>query len=164
MSTSVMQSSRFTKQRSAGSLRPDAGRMLNESASVLRFMFDAPPVGRMRFRVSRGRNGDVSNPVYVMAETFVAHRDAGGTEPEARRALAYLESVVASLHGECPRPLREVMLAEQEVDGREDYLQLRAAMDDAAKAAYADVLEESIAMQSALLRKLRSELHARGAA
>ena len=55
-----------------------------DTADVLRFMFPKPPEGTMRFRVSRGRNGDVSNPVYVMAETFVAHRDRS---PDLKKLL-----------------------------------------------------------------------------
>lgn len=134
-------------------------RMLRESATVLRVMYPVPPEGpsTLRYRVSRGRNGDPSNPVFLMAEALMACE----SEAAERRAIAYLVSVVDAKRSTCTQSLRDLMLAEQEVDGAEDYAQLRASMEPAALSAYADALEMQLAAGQRLLARVRRELNAR---
>lgn len=136
---------RWTGQQSGGNgLRLDLER--RRSARVVREMFDGRPLpdSTLRYGISRAQNGDESNPVYRLVAWFDLARKAGHGRDAADAVIAYLDGQAAHIWSEGDDCFHVASAAEQEIDGLEDVVQLRAAREPGVVMHYVEIVETKL--------------------
>lgn len=109
---------------------------------------------RLRFRVSRWRNGTAPSPTEDLEEIIAAVGPV-----QAALIVDRVQAAYELYHGDVdPRDLERLLEEEQEAEGRETALQIRAVRDPAALSAWIDAARTEIAIQrraiaAALARK-----------
>lgn len=109
---------------------------------------------RLRFRVARWRNSTAPSPTEDLEEIIAAVGPV-----EAALIVEQVQAAYELYHGDVdPRDLERLLEEEQEAEGRETAIQVRAARDPAALSAWIDAARLEIAIQrraiaAALARK-----------
>lgn len=82
---------------------------------------------RLRYKISRARNGTAPSPTEDLEELIPSL-----TPAQAALLIEYLEDVVAEHHGAAATPVDVAFDSEQRLDGDEDVAQVRASREPAA--------------------------------
>lgn len=123
-----------------------------ECAAVVQRAFPELPESPSRFAISRARNGDPSNPVFRLACWFEEARRVGMGSRAADEPIAYLIAKRDETWGEERLCYEAEHMREQQLDGEENVLQLRAVHERAAIPAYVEKLDAYIAQALRLRR------------